>query len=86
MSRTQIKHRRQYHEKEIDRLMSRGYAGSEDPRFIAACQQVATHEKELKALAAATKEINDKLRISRNEKRLQRLDDERNLYNEKRTC
>lgn len=66
--------------------MSKGYGGYDDPAFKRACEQVSIHEEELKKLQAATEEINTKLRISRNEKRLQRLDDARNLYNEKRTC
>lgn len=86
MSRTQIKHRREYHQKEIDRLMSAGYGGYDDPAFKRACEQVSIHEEELKKLQAATEEINTKLRNTRNASKLQKLSQERDLKNDRRIC
>jgi hypothetical protein len=60
MNRHQIKQNREFHEKQIDRLMSHGYSGSDDPHFKRACELCSFHEKELKKLSAALCEINAK--------------------------
>jgi hypothetical protein len=65
MNRKQIKTKRQFHEQQIDSLMSRGYGGSEDQAFIRACEDCRRHEAALKLLAAAAEEINAKSRITR---------------------
>lgn len=65
MNRQQIKRRREMHEAQIDRLMSRGYAGSDDPAFKMACEQCKIIERELKKLADASEEINRKSRVTR---------------------
>lgn len=65
MNRKQIKQKREFYEREIDRLMSRGYGGSEDPAFKSACELCSRHETTLGLLAAATEEINAKSRKTR---------------------
>ena len=65
MNRKQIKQKREFHERQIDDLMSRGYGGSEDENFIRACEQCRKHEKALKLLEAAADEINAKSRQTR---------------------
>jgi len=65
MNRHQIKTQREFHEQQIDRLMSIGYGGSEDTAFVRACEQCRIHERELKKLVAASEEINRKSRVTR---------------------
>jgi hypothetical protein len=65
MNRKQIKQKREFHERQIDDLMSRGYGGSEDENFKRACEQCSKHEAQLKLLAAAADEINAKSRNAR---------------------
>ena len=65
MNRKQIKQKREFHERQIDNLMSRGYGGSEDEAFKRACAECEIHEKALKLLEAAADEINAKSRQTR---------------------
>lgn len=65
MNRQQIKRKREFHEYQIDSLMSRGYGGSDDPAFKRACEDCKIHEEALGLLAAAASEINEKSRKTR---------------------
>jgi hypothetical protein len=65
MNRKQIKTKREYLERQIDMLMSRGYSGSEDENFKRACAECRKHEEQLRMLATAAEEINTKSRNTR---------------------